>query len=214
MAVRADVELGGNDQIFNLLMGRQMQKDAGQSPQVVMTYPLLEGLDGMRKMSKSYGNHVALNDPPNDMFGKIMSVSDSMMWKYYELLTEEDLANARGLHPMEAKKRLAMEITRRFHGESEAEKARRYFESVFSKKQDPAEMDSFVVPKGGMEAAELLVETKLAPSKKEARRLLDQGAVTMNQQKVSPGTRISPTGPCVIKVGKRRFMKILPGSLS
>src|SRR5258708_4754869 len=116
VAVQADIEIGGHDQLFNLLMGRQMQRSAGQEPQVVMTLPLLEGLDGVRKMSKSYGNHVGISDSPDQMFGKLMSIPDDLMWKYFELLTEENIPELKKLHPKQAKERLASDLTARFHG--------------------------------------------------------------------------------------------------
>jgi tyrosyl-tRNA synthetase len=210
VAVKADVELGGHDQLFNLLMGRQMQKDAGQEPQIVMTLPLLEGLDGVRKMSKSYGNHVGVKDPPADMFGKVMSVSDTLMWRYYELLTEEDLDAARRLHPMEAKKKLATLVVSRFHGDKAAADARGQFETVFSKKEEPDDLADFGVPRSGVDAVELIVSAGLAASKNEARRLIEQGGVQLAGRRVNLGDKISVGEPSVLKVGKRRFMRLVP----
>lgn len=210
VAVKADVELGGNDQIFNLLMGRQMQKDSGQSPQVVLTLPLLEGLDGVRKMSKSYGNHVGLNDAPNDMFGKIMSVPDDLMWKYFELLTEENVEAMKKKHPKEAKVRLASLITEQYHGKKASEEATLNFERVFSQKGAPDDVEDFQMTKGGFEATELLLNAGLAPSKKEARRLIEQGGVQLDGNKVAMGDMINPNSPAILKVGKRRFKRLLP----
>ena len=210
VAVKADVEIGGNDQIFNLLMGRTLQKDAAQDPQVVMTLPLLEGLDGARKMSKSYGNHVGLNDPPGEMFGKLMSIPDALMWTYYELLTDEDVARQKTVHPMEAKKGLAALLTAKYHGTDAAAAARSEFERVFSKKDAPENLEEFAVPGGGLDAAELLVSAGLVPSKKEARRLLDQGGVQLDGAKIEAGARIRVSAPAVIKVGKRRFKRLVP----
>jgi tyrosyl-tRNA synthetase len=210
VAVKADVELGGNDQIFNLLMGREMQKDAGQEPQVVMTMPLLEGLDGTRKMSKSYGNHVGVKDAPADMFGKIMSVSDILMWKYYELLTEEDLEAARQIHPMEAKKQLAMALVARFHGTPAAVDARSQFEAVFSKKEEPEDLTDFPLQRSGGDAVEIIVAAGLAASKSEARRLIEQGGVQLGGRRVNLGDKISAIEPTVLKVGKRRFVRLVP----
>jgi len=210
VAVKADVELGGNDQKFNLLVGRELQKDAGQEPQVVVTLPLLEGLDGTRKMSKSYGNHIAFNDSPKEMFGKVMSVPDDLMWKYYELLTDEDLKEVKTLHPKEAKLRLAHFLTGRFHGKAAAEKERGEFDKVFSKKEIPADIEEFVCPKRQMDPVDLLVETKLAPSRNEARRLLTQGGVEADGKRLSLGAPLVVTHPFILKVGKRRFKKILP----
>ena len=210
VAVKADVELGGHDQLFNLLMGRQMQKDEGQEPQVVITMPLLEGLDGTRKMSKSYGNHVGVKDAPADMFGKIMSVSDALMWRYYELLTEEDLDAVRQLHPMEAKKRLAAAIVGRFHGAAAGTEARGQFEAVFSKKEEPEDLTDFGVPKAGLDAVDLIVSAGLAASKNEARRLIEQGGVQLGGRRVNLGDKISVGEPAVLKVGKRRFKRLVP----
>jgi len=210
VAVKADVELGGHDQLFNLLMGREMQKDAGQEAQVVMTMPLLEGLDGVRKMSKTYANHVGVKDAPAEMFGKIMSVSDELMWKYYELLTEENVADMKALHPMAAKKNLAQRLTARFHGESVGAEALANFEKVFSKKEEPEEMDDFRLTAGNMDAVDLLIATALAPSKNEARRLIEQGGVQLGGRRVAVGEKISITEPTVLKVGKRRFKRLIP----
>ncbi len=210
VAVKADVELGGSDQLFNLLMGRTMQKDMDQEPQVVMTMPLLEGTDGVKKMSKSYNNYIALKDAPQDMFGKLMSISDDLMWKYYELLTDEDLSQAKAGHPLEAKKRLGEIITGRYHGADAASGAREHFEKVFSRREAPAEMPEYRVSKESMSFVDLLVESGLAPSKNEARRLLQQGAVEW------AGERVQDTGVAqikqqtVLKVGKRQFRKIIP----
>ncbi|PIR17363.1 MAG: tyrosine--tRNA ligase, partial [Elusimicrobia bacterium CG11_big_fil_rev_8_21_14_0_20_64_6] len=140
VAVKADIELGGNDQLTNLLMGRKMQQDAGQEAQVALTVPLLIGLDGEKKMSKSYGNSIGLNDAPNDMFGKTMRVSDELMLQYYELLTDADLAAVKAEHPMKAKKALARTLVARFHGEAAADAALAYFENTFSKKEQPTDL--------------------------------------------------------------------------
>lgn len=210
VAVKADIELGGNDQLFNLLMGRQMQKDAGQEPQVIMTLPLLEGLDGVRKMSKSYGNHVGVKDAPNDMFGKVMSVPDNVMWKYYELLTEENLSEVKALHPMAAKKKLGSLIVQRFHGKEAAAAATKNFESVFSKKEEPDQIDDFKLPVRDIDIVELLLVSQLAESKNEARRLVEQGGVQLSGRKLNVGEKISVSEPSVLKVGKRRFKRLIP----
>jgi len=210
VAVRADVELGGTDQLFNLLMGRELQKDAGQKPQVVMTLPLLEGTDGVRKMSKSYGNAIGLNEPANDMFGKIMSLSDGMMWKFYELLTEEDLPAVKTLHPMEAKKRLGALLVDRYHGSVAATAARDHFERVFSKRADPEDVPLHRLTRSPLRLMELLVESGLAPSKNEARRLIQQGAVEVAGERAADDRDITVHSPLLVKVGKRQFRKILP----
>jgi tyrosyl-tRNA synthetase len=210
VAVKADVELGGNDQIFNLLMGRQMQKDAGQPPQVVMTLPLLEGLDGVKKMSKSYGNHVGLNDLPNDMFGKIMSIPDALMWKYFELLTEENVETMKALHPKEAKQKLAGLITTLYHGDAASQAAKENFDNVFSNKEIPDDIEDYKMTWPHVDPIELLVAAQLAPSKKEARRLLEQGGVQLDGRKVTLDEKIQISQPTVLKVGKRRFKRLIP----
>lgn len=210
VAVKADVELGGNDQIFNLLMGRQLQKNNGQAPQVALTFPLLEGLDGKRKMSKSYGNHIGINEKPEDMFGKVMSISDELMLKYYEVLTEEDLKSVTKKHPKEAKQYLAGLITARFHGQKKADEAQQNFENIFAKRNNPDEMEEFPVPAQAVDAIDLIVRAKMAASKKEARRLVAQGGVQLGGKKLSIGEKISVSTPIVLKVGKRRFKKLIP----
>jgi len=210
VAIKADVELGGNDQLFNLLTGRQMQKDAGQKPQVVVTLPLLEGLDGVRKMSKSFGNHIALNDAPNDMFGKVMSIPDDLMFKFYEHLTEENITEVKSQHPKEAKLRLAGLITARFHGEDKARAARDHFDNVFSQKKNPEEIEEFRLKTNGMDVVQVLLEADLAPSKNEARRLVEQGGVQLDGKRLAIGEKISLKKPAVLKVGKRQFRKLIP----
>lgn len=207
VALKADVELGGTDQIFNLLVGRQLQKQNGQEPQVAMTVPLLVGIDGVKKMSKSYGNYVGLNDAPNDMFGKLMSVSDELMMGYYELLTSENLADIRALHPMEAKKKLAGLLTERFHGKEAAVAARENFEKVFSKKENPDDMPVFKTAEGVMLSAALF-EAKAAPSKNKARALIEQGAVRLNGQKITQDGPLSFHDGDVLQAGKRAFFKL------
>jgi len=208
VAVKADVELGGNDQKFNLLVGREIQRDYGQEPQVVITMPLLEGTDGVRKMSKSYGNYIALNDTPTDMFGKLMSLPDTLMYKYYELLTERDLNQVKQLHPREAKAQLAEEITTRYHGAEAARQARAEFDRVFSQRTLPEEIEEYTSPKKEIDLAELLVASGLVPSKNEARRLIEQGGVKIDGEKVASNKQISLTKEIIIQAGKRKFKKI------
>ncbi len=210
VAVKADIELGGQDQIFNLLMGRNMQKLSGQEQQAVMTMPLLPGTDGEKKMSKSYGNYVGLNDLPNEMFGKMMSVSDSLMCSYYELLTFEDLAAVKAEHPMEAKKKLAGLITARYHGGEQAQAARAHFEQVFSRKELPENMEIFRAEKAG-KLSYLLVAAGLVKGMNEARRLIAQGAVRLDGEKVSADIIFEPKD-CVLQVGRRQFRKIEKGA--
>ncbi len=206
VAVKADIELGGQDQIFNLLVGRDLQKVNGQEAQVVMTMPLLVGTDGEKKMSKSYGNYVALNDVPNDMFGKLMSLSDTLMYSYYELLTSEDLAAVKAGHPMEAKKKLAGLITARYHGAEQAQAARAHFEQVFSRKELPEDMEVFRAEKPG-KLSYLMVAAGLAKGMNEARRLITQGAVRIDGEKVADDLTFEPRN-CVLQVGRRQFRRI------
>ncbi len=209
VAVQADVEIGGTDQLFNLLIGREIQRDFGQVPQVVMTLPLLVGLDGVRKMSKSYGNHVALNDPPSEMFGKVMSVPDELMWQYYELLTDEKLADVKALHPKEAKVRLAKFFVSRYHGVSAAEGAQSEFEKVFSKGHVPEEIEEHTASQSRLNISSLLFESGLSPSKKESKRLIEGGGVKIDGKAVANDQEIEISGPVVLQVGKRRFKRIV-----
>ena len=195
VVLKADVELGGTDQRFNLLMGRELQREYGQEAQVVLTMPLLEGLDGVQKMSKSLGNYVGITDPPEEMFGKIMSISDTLMWRYYELLSDRDLKEIQSLrlqveggslHPMEVKKFLAMELVARFHGTSAAESARSYFETKFQKKRTPAEIRKQFSAPEPIWICRLIVDVlEFAKSTSEARRLIAQGAVKVDGRVVS-----------------------------
>ena len=208
VALKADIELGGTDQIFNLLVGRQLQKQNGQEPQVAITVPLLVGTDGVKKMSKSYGNYVGLNDAPNDMFGKLMSISDELMLSYYELLTSEDLNAIKAMHPMEAKKKLAGLLTARFHNEQAAADARANFEKVFSKKENPDEMPQ-LKPAEGMLLSAILFEAKAAASKNKARGLIEQGAVRLNGEKILQDGPLTFKDGDVLQAGKRAFFKLV-----
>ncbi len=208
VAIKADVEMGGTDQIFNLLVGRQLQKNNGQEPQVVMTLPLLVGTDGVRKMSKSYGNYIGINDTPQDMFGKIMSVSDETMMQYYELLTIEDLDAVKAKHPMQAKKDLAAILVTRFHGQDGAKIGLEHFESVFSKKENPQDMPEVKVEAGTLVSA-VIVQHQIAKSKNEARRLIDQGGVKLDGNKVEQDIPLNIEQPAVLQVGKRHFLKLI-----
>ena len=190
VALKADVELGGTDQRFNLLMGRELQREYGQEAQVVLTMPLLEGLDGVQKMSKSLGNYIGITEAPEEMFGKLMSISDTLMWRYYELLSDQSLENIRelrtrvetaALHPMDAKKKLASEIVARFHGAALAERGRKYFEARFQKKAPPVEIRQRFSAAEPIWICRLLVDVvKFAKSTSEARRLIAQGAVRVD----------------------------------
>ncbi|MCH8474674.1 MAG: tyrosine--tRNA ligase [Opitutales bacterium] len=218
--LKSDVELGGRDQLFNMLVGRQLQKEAGMEEQAVICMPLLVGLDGVNKMSKSLNNYVAFNDSPKDMFGKIMSVSDELMWDYYRLvlqLPEQEIKARQTEHPMEMKKELARLITARFYSEEDGQRERAAFEQVFSKGQLPDEMPEFkwdaLAEADEFSLPALLSKTGLFPSNKEIRRLLQQGAVKKDGEKLSgEATKMinRPTEPVVFQSGKRLFFKILP----
>jgi tyrosyl-tRNA synthetase len=206
VVLEADVELGGTDQIFNLLVGREFQKDFNQPQQVVLTMPLLEGTDGIQKMSKSYGNYIGINEPAKDMFGKIMSVSDELMLKYYELLTDEDLSSVRQMHPKEAKVKLAKIIISQYHSAQAAEKEAEEFARVFSQKEIPQDMPVFKTD-GKKNVLVILAESKLVASGNEARRLIKQGAVSFNNLKVEKDDFV-PNEAGILKAGSRRFLKV------
>jgi len=222
VALEVDVELGGTDQLFNLLVGRHLMREHGMEPQVVMTLPLLEGLDGVEKMSKSLGNYVAVEDAPTEMFGKLMSISDDLMWKYWLLLTDrsaEEIDADRkkvadgSIHPMDMKKGLATTIVTEFHSAEAAEAARCEFERVFSSGHLPQEIpELFLSPTGEkMLLSKVLVDGELAASNSEARRLIQQGGVKVDGCAVRDvKAEISTTGTesILIQVGKRRFRKV------
>ena len=216
VALRADVELGGTDQKFNMLVARELQRAFGQPPQVVMTMPLLEGLDGVRKMSKSYGNAVGLTDAPRDMFGKLMSIPDRMMSRYFELLTDtvpaaEMTAMRSGkAHPMESKKRLATTIVAEYHDSDAAKDAREYFESKFQRREVPQDVPVFRIAEE-LWICELLKQLGFAASTNEARRLVGQGAVRVDRQTVSDiNFHFVPGQHRILEVGKRRVARIEP----
>ncbi len=222
VALSTDVELGGTDQLFNLLMGRHVMREEAMEPQVVMTLPLLEGLDGVEKMSKSLGNYVAVEDPPNEMFGKLMSVSDDLMWKYWLLLTDrgaeeieaEKVRVASGeRHPMDVKKELGRVIVSEFHSPAEADAAQAEFEKVFSGGNLPADIPEISLAADGPTVllSKLVVEAGLAASNSEARRLMNQGGVKVDGEQVrDPKTEIAAdrTDGLLLQVGKRRFARI------
>ena len=219
----ADVELGGTDQTFNLLVGRALQKDAGKPEQAVITLPLLVGLDGVDKMSKSLNNYIALNDDPKDMFGKIMSVSDEIMWDYYKLLLltpEAEIETLKSAHPMESKKNLALKLTSQFHSRNDANRELDQFEKVFTRRETRDDMPVFqwsaITDKEEDTLLNLMAATNLFPSKKEARRLVEQGAVRIDGERYSdPYTDISrPKIEITIQAGKRLFFKISGNRLS
>tara|TARA_Y100000588_G_scaffold774_2_gene1031 strand:- start:203 stop:1381 length:1179 start_codon:yes stop_codon:yes gene_type:complete len=217
--IEADVELGGTDQLFNLLVGRQLQKDEGQEEQVVITLPLLVGLDGVQKMSKSLGNYIGLNDSAKEVFGKVMSISDNLMWNYWKVLfykTDSEIDAMRADHPMATKKSLAVAVTSRLHDDEAANYELKQFEQVFSRGEIPENMDSFhwnEVSEGREPVALLTVlgNSGKFPSRKEAKRLLQQGAVKVDGEKANFETNLGkPKKEMVIQAGKRLFFKVLP----
>ncbi|MCG8381397.1 MAG: tyrosine--tRNA ligase [Gammaproteobacteria bacterium] len=214
VALEADIELGGTDQRFNLLMGRELQKMEGQTPQTVITMPLLVGLDGTQKMSKSQGNYIGINEAPNEMFGKIMSISDELMWNYYELLSFKSISEIALLkegHPREAKSSLASELVERFHGLAVAEKASQEFKARFQKGQIPSDIQEIVIHVGeeGQGIANLLKSSGLVPSTSEALRMLKQGAVRIDGERITDKNRvIKPGFEHIYQVGKRKFARV------
>jgi tyrosyl-tRNA synthetase len=215
VALKSDLEIGGTDQKFNMLVGRDLQRAFGQSPQVVMTMPLLEGLDGVRKMSKSYGNYVGVTEPPEEIFGKLMSISDHLMYRYYELLTDIDEAalaaiKSGSLHPMEAKKRLAKTIVAEYHDEEAANRAESYFESKFQRREVPAKTAVYKL-RDELWIGELMKQLRFAASSSEARRLIGQGAVRVDGRVITDfNFRFVPGQHRVLEVGKRRVARIEP----
>lgn len=223
VALGCDVELGGTDQKFNLLMGRQLQQEYGQEPQIVMMLPLLEGLDGEKKMSKSLGNYIGIDDEPNDMYGKAMSVPDELMLKYFELATDlpmeelellEQQLTTGTLHPRDAKMQLAKTFVRMYHGEEAAEGAEQHFKTVFQQNALPEDIPEVVLGKGELEngklwIVKLLTRLDLVPSNGEARRMVGQGAVKIDGQKVEgAGVDVDVTDGMIVQVGKRKFARV------
>ncbi len=215
--LQSDVEIGGTDQKFNLLMGRQLQKAYGlKKQQAVLMMPILEGLDGVQKMSKSLGNYIGVTDEPNDMFGKVLSISDDLMWRYYELLStksleeiadmKEGVANGT-LHPKKVKEELAFEITERFHNAELAQKAKEEFDKVHAKSQIPTDIDEFET-EGEVWIAKALVDCNIEPSTSQARRDIKQGGVKINQEKVTDEKMQLSSGEYLLQVGKRKFAKL------
>lgn len=219
VALKADIELGGTDQRFNLLMGRELQKDEGQCPQTVIMMPLLEGLDGVQKMSKSLGNYIGITDPANEMFGKIMSISDDLMWRYYELLSFRPMdevnqfkqAVAEGANPRDYKVLLAKEIIARFHDEDAATAAEQDFIQRFSKNAIPDEMPEYTIAteNGELPIGHVLKEAELVSSTSEAMRMIKQGGVKIDGEKVVDTKLVCNAGTtAVYQVGKRKFARI------
>jgi tyrosyl-tRNA synthetase len=219
VAMKADVELGGTDQKFNLLVGRELQRAWGQEPQCILTMPLLEGLDGKEKMSKSLGNYVGIAEPPQEIFGKLMSISDELMWRYIELLSFEPLSVIRawkkevdeGANPKDVKVRFAKEIVARFHGPAAAQTAEADFDQRFRRGETPEDMPelSLFYPETGLPITQLLKQLDLVPSTNEANRLIEQGAVKVNGDRVSDRTlKLAKGETYVVQVGKRKFARV------
>ena len=216
VALKSDLELGGTDQKFNLLVGRELQKEYGQEPQCILTMPLLEGLDGVEKMSKSKGNYVGITDSPADMFGKLMSISDTLMWRYFELLSSLSLDEIGGLraaceagrNPRDVKVQLAGEMTARFHGAAAAQSAREGFESRFSKGALPEDLEEVSVSGAPIGIGQLLREAGLVASGSEAMRNVEQGGVRIDGDKVSDKGLKLGAGIYVVQVGKRRAARV------
>ena len=215
VALQADMELGGTDQKFNLLVGRDLQKQSGKEPQVILTMPLLEGLDGVQKMSKSLDNYIGIDEAPDSMFGKIMSISDELMWRYLELLSFESLEAIEswkqevkdGENPRNIKFRLAKEIITRFHSKEQAKQAQQNFVDRFAKNQTPDEMDEFTFSRG-IRIANLLKDSNLASSTSEALRMIKQGAAKIDGEKITDKDLEPQVGTAVYQVGKRKFAKV------
>ena len=214
--LKADVEMGGTDQKFNLLVGRELQRSYGQAPQSVITVPILEGLDGINKMSKSLNNYVGIADKPDDMFGKLMSISDELMYKYYILLSDLEVSEVERLwqgvkdgsvHPMQMKKQLAVEIITRYHRAQDAKEALENFERVFSRRENPEDMQEYSYLKG-TELIDIILALGFSPSRNEARRLAAQGGVYLDGEKVAELTIIPGKPEMILRVGKRKFAKI------
>jgi tyrosyl-tRNA synthetase len=220
VVLEADIELGGTDQLFNLLMGRDLQRSRGQEPQVVLTTPLLEGLDGINKMSKSLGNYIGIMESANDIYGKVLSTSDELMFRYYHLLSDlssNEIAllkrrmEAGEIHPKEVKKQLARELTARFHSQEDAVQAEENFEKVFQKKGLPDEIPEIILPTNGdIWLPQLLVDSGLVKSTSDGRRMIKQNAVSVDGEKIiDENTLVASDGKVLIKVGKRRFCRVI-----
>lgn len=220
VALEADVELGGTDQKFNLLMGRNLQREYGQDSQIAMITPLLEGTDGVQKMSKSLGNYIGIDEPPQEIFGKIMSISDDLMWRYYELCTDlsvpeiatlRENTNAGQRNPRDVKVELAKRIVADFYSQTEARKAEEDFNARFRDKQAPEDIEERSLASGTWKLPKLLVELQLAPSMAEARRLIEQGGVSVDgERRTQTDFEVSLNGDrsFLIQVGKRRFVRV------
>lgn len=220
VVLKADVELGGTDQKFNLLMGRQFQREEGMAPQTVLMMPLLEGTDGVQKMSKSYGNYIGIQESPKDIYGKVLSITDSLMWRYYELLSSKSSGEIEALkkavatgavHPKQAKMDLAREMVARFYSQAEAVAVENDFNKVFSQHGLPSDIEEVTLPTSNDTKGliQLMTELKMATSNGEGRRLVTQGGVSINEEKVTdPMLQLACKGEYLLKVGKRKFKRV------
>ncbi len=218
VVLKSDVEIGGTDQLFNLLVGRELQREMGQEPQVVLTMPLLVGLDGVQKMSKSYGNYIGIAEPPQEIFGKVMSISDVLMMSYYDLLSDApveriEAVKAGAIHPKEAKEALAFELTARFRGAVEAQKAKEAFKALFARKETPGDIEEVRIGVDGereLWVARVIVKAGLAKSTSEAARLVEQGGVRIDGVRVADPRAVVPTDKgLLLQVGKRFFKRVI-----
>ncbi len=221
VALEGDVELGGTDQKFNLLVGRDIQREYNQKPQIVMTMPLLEGLDGVEKMSKSLNNYIGITEPPNEIFGKVMSISDSLMFRYYELLTDVSVSQVsqwqqdikdNTINPRDLKAQLAEKIVRDFWSEDEAKKAAQEFDRIFKQKKQPENMQEIELKTSAVPLIDLLIEQNILPSRGEAKRLIRQGGIYLDGQRVEDIGQIldiDSKNQIILKIGKRKFLKLI-----
>ncbi|MCD6583156.1 MAG: tyrosine--tRNA ligase [Candidatus Omnitrophica bacterium] len=209
--IKADIEFGGTDQKFNLIVGRHIQESMGQSPQIVVTMPLLVGLDGKSKMSKSLGNYVGITEEPFQMFGKLMSISDLTMWEYFRLLTDVDIEKIKNMHPKEAKLLLAEKIVSEYHSPLVAKRTKDEFERIFSRKETPRDLPTFTVSEKKVDLVELLYNSKLVSSRNQARRLLLQKGIREKGKNIPLEDRILAIPPqgLILKVGKKKFLKVV-----
>ncbi|MDA3792278.1 MAG: tyrosine--tRNA ligase [Elusimicrobia bacterium] len=207
--LNADIEIGGTDQKFNLLVGRELQKNHGQPPQAILTMPLLEGTDGVKKMSKSYKNHIGIDEPPSEIYGKVMSLSDKLMVRYYNLLTNEDIEKINKMHPLKAKKMLAFKLVERYYDKKTAEAAGAGFERIFSKGKEPAEIKNTFKVKEGVKLVNAVCGIFKNYTKSDVKRLIKQGGVTINSKKMTyPGYRFDGNEEGTLKIGKKDFIKL------
>jgi len=209
--IKADIEFGGTDQKFNLIVGRHIQESMGQSPQIVVTMPLLVGVDGKSKMSKSLGNYIGITEEPFQMFGKLMSISDLTMWEYFRLLTDLDIEKIKDMHPKEAKLLLAEKIVSEYHSPLVAKRTKEEFERIFSRRETPRDLPTFTVSEKKVDLVEFLYKSKVVSSRNQARRLLLQKGIREKEKDAPLEDRILAIPPqgLILKVGKRKFLKVV-----